>query len=77
LFVRGNPARFGDLYDLDLPLLLRTSRLVNGFARPLPNLSRMRTSALIQGLNLKKRYEALIGDAPDDEKVQIWAIKEK
>jgi hypothetical protein len=77
LFVRGNPAHFGDLYDLDLPLLLRTSRLVNGFARPLPNLSRMRTSALIQGLNLKKRYEALVGDAPDDEKVQMWAIKEK
>ena len=77
LFVLGNPTRFGDLYDLDLPLLLRTSRLVNGFARPLPNLSRMRTSALIQELNLKKRYEALVGDAPDDEKVQMWAIRRK
>ena len=77
LFVLGNPTRFGDLYDLDLPLLLRTSRLVNGFARPLPNLSRMRTSALIQELNLKKRYEALVGDAPNDEKVQMWAIRRK
>jgi hypothetical protein len=37
----------------------------------------MRTSMLIQGLNTKRRYEALVGDAPDDEKVQMWAIKEK
>ncbi len=77
LFVRGKPTRFGDLYDLDLPLLIATSRLVNGFARPLPNMSRMRTSAMIQELNLKKRYEALVGDAPDDDKVQMWAIRRK
>ena len=75
LFIRGNPARFGDLYDLDLPLLIDTSRLVNGFARPLPGMNRLRTSALIQELNLKKRYEALVGDAPANDKVQMWAIR--
>ncbi len=77
IFVHGSPARLGDLYDLDLPLLLSTSRLVSGFKKPLPNLASMRTSMLIQGLNTKRRYEALVGDAPDDEKVQVWAIKEK
>ena len=77
IFVHSSPAKLGDLYDLDLPLLLSTSRLVSGFNKPLPNLASMRTSMLIQGLNTKRRYEALVGDAPDDEKVQMWAIKEK
>ena len=77
IFVHSSPAKLGDLYDLDLPLLLSTSRLVSGFKKPLPNLASMRTSMLIQGLNTKRRYEALVGDAPDDEKVQMWAIKEK
>ena len=77
IFVHSSPAKLGDLYDLDLPLLLSTSRLVSGFKKPLPNLASMRTSMLIQGLNTKLRYEALIGDAPNDEKVQMWAIKEK
>jgi hypothetical protein len=77
IFVHGSPAKLGDLYDLDLPLLLSTSRLVSGFKQTLPDLASIRTSMLIQGLNTKRRYEALIGDAPDDEKVQIWAIKEK
>ena len=77
IFVHSSPAKLGDLYDLDLPLLLSTSRLISGFKKPLPNLASMRTSMLIQGLNTKRRYEALVGDAPDDEKVQMWAIKEK
>jgi hypothetical protein len=77
IFVHSSPAKLGDLYDLDLPLLLSTSRLVSGFKKPLPNLASLRTSMLIQGLNTKRRYEALVGDAPDDEKVQMWAIKEK
>lgn len=77
IFVHGSPARLGDLYDIELPLLLSTSRLVSGFKKPLPNLANIRTSVLIQGLNTKRRFEALVGDAPDDEKVQIWAIKER
>lgn len=77
IFVHGSPAKLGDLYDLDLPLLLSTSRLVSGFKQTLPDLASIRTSMLIQGLNTKRRYEALVGDAPDDEKVQMWAIKEK
>ena len=77
IFVHGSPARLGDIYDLDLPLLLSTSRLISGFKQTLPDLASIRTSMLIQGLNTKLRYEALIGDAPNDEKVQMWAIKEK
>ena len=77
IFVHSSPARLGAIYDLDLPLLLSTSRLVSGFKKTLPNLACIRTSMLIQGLNTKRRYEALIGDAQDDEKVQMWAIKEK
>jgi hypothetical protein len=75
IFVHSSPARLGDLYDLDLPLLLSTSRLVSGFKKPLPDLANIRTSMLIQGLNTKRRYEALVGDAPDDKKVQMWAIR--
>lgn len=75
LFIKGSPARFGDLFDLDLPLLLTTSRLVNAFPRPLPRQNHAKTSALIQQLNLKRSYQALIGDAPDDRTVQIWAAQ--
>ena len=77
LFVHGKPTRFGDLFDLDLPLLLKTSRLVNAFARPLPNLARTRTSALIQELNMKGRFEALVGDAPDNKNIQMWTVRRK
>lgn len=73
LFIKGAPAKFGDLYDLDLPLLLTTSRLVNAFPRPLPRQHHLKTSALIQQLNLKRSYQALIGDTPDDRTIQIWA----
>jgi hypothetical protein len=43
----------------------------------LPNLARTRTSALIQELNMKGRFEALVGDAPDNKNIQMWTVRRK
>lgn len=62
--------------QVELPLLLGTSRLINGFSIPLPSNSKMISAAHVQALRLKKRYEAFVGDVSEDKKLQLWALPE-
>ena len=62
--------------QVELPLLLGTSRLINGFSTPLPSNSKMISAAHVQALRLKKRYEAFVGDVSEDKKLQLWALPE-
>lgn len=72
LLVLGNPTYFGDAYDIDLMLLLKSSRLVNSYPSILPTFKKIGLAIYIQELKLKGKYDALIGDATSEENLQIW-----
>ena len=75
LFVVDNPSDFGDAYDIDLMLMLRSSLLINSFPDPLPTFERIGLAIYSQELKLKGKYDALIGNAPTKDKVQLWAFE--
>jgi hypothetical protein len=75
LFVVDNPSNFGDAYDIDLMLMLRSSLLINFFPDPLPTFERIGLAIYSQELKLKGKYDALIGNAPTKDKVQLWAFE--
>ena len=62
--------------QIDLPLLIKTCRLLNNFESELPSKSRIISAAQVQALRLKKRYEAVVGGVKDN-KLQIWAIRKQ
>lgn len=72
LLILGNPTYYGDAYDIDLMLLLRTSMLLNAFPSALPTFDKIGLAIYVQELKLKGKYDALIGDAPTIEDLEIW-----
>lgn len=72
--VLGSPSKLGNAYDIDLLLLLKSSRLINSYPTPLPSMNRISLSIYAQQLRLKGKFNALIGDAPTDENLQMWAF---
>ena len=74
--VLGSPSQLGNAYDIDLLLLLKSSRLINSFPTPLPSMKRISLSIYAQQLMIKGKYNALIGDAPADDNLQMWAFGE-
>ena len=72
LLVLGKPTRFGDAFDIDIMLLLKSSRLVNAFPDPLPTFDKIGLALYVQELKLKGKYDALIGDATTNENLQMW-----
>ena len=76
LLVLGTPSYFGDAYDIDLLLLIKSSRLLNAFPDPLPTFKKIGLALYVQDLKLKGKYDALIGDATTDENLQIWKFGE-
>ena len=58
--------------QIELPLLIGTSRLINQFPQPLPSKSKLVSAAKVQALRIKKRYEAFVGDVKKDRKLQLW-----
>ncbi len=62
---------------VDLPLLLGTSRLINGFPDKLSSNSRLFSAAQVQALRMKRRYDALIGDVSKEKTLQLWTVPQK
>lgn len=77
VLVLGNPSYLGSSYDIDLMLLLQSSKLINYFPSPLSTFDQIGLALYIQQLKLKGKYNALIGDATTDNELQIWAFGEK
>ena len=75
MFVIDKPSKYGDAYDIDLMLMLRSSRLLGMFPDPLPTFERIGLAIYSQELRLKGKYNALIGDAPNKDTVQLWAFE--
>lgn len=74
-FVIRNPSEFGEVYDIDILLLVRTSRLLNAFPELPPTIGRIGLSLYTQDLLMKSKYNALIGDAPTDKNIQLWTLE--
>ena len=72
LLVLGPKSYYGDAYDLDLILLLKSSRLINSFPQPLSTFDQIGLAIYTQELKLKGKYNALIGDAPTKDNLQMW-----
>ena len=72
----GSPSQLGSAYDIDLLLLLKSSRLINSFPTALPSMKRISLSVYAQQLRMKGKYNALIGDAPTNDNLQMWAFGE-
>ncbi len=75
--ILGSPSQLGSAYDIDLLLLLKSSRLINSFPTALPSMKRISLSIYAQQLRLKGKFNALIGDAPTDDNLQMWAFGEE
>jgi hypothetical protein len=74
-FVFRNPSEFGEIFDIDILLLVGTSRLLNAFPELPPTISRIGLTVYTQDLLMKSKYNALIGDAPTDKKIQLWTLE--
>ena len=72
LLILGNPTYYGDAYDIDLMLLLRSSMLINAFPSALPTFDKIGLAIYVQELKLKGKYDALIGDSPTKGDLEIW-----
>ena len=77
LLVVGSPSYLGNAYDIDIMLLLQSSRLINNFPSPLPTFDQIGLAIYVQNLKLKGKYDALIGDAKTEKSLQIWGFGEK
>jgi hypothetical protein len=65
---------FGNAYDIDLLLLLQSSRLFTFFRDPLPSMKKVGLAIFAQQKKLKGKYNALIGDATSDKDLQMWVL---
>ena len=77
LLVLNSPSELGDAFDIDLLLLLKSSRLINSYPTPLPSMGRIGLSVYEQQLRLKGKYDALIGDATSNNNLQMWKFGKK
>lgn len=77
LLILGQPSEFGDAYDIDLMLLVKSSRLLNYFPTPLSTFDQIGLAIYVQQLKLKGKYDALIGDATSNENLQMWKFGKK
>ena len=54
ILVLGNPTYYGDAYDIDIMLMLKSSRLINSFPDPLPTFEKIGLAIYIQRLEIKR-----------------------
>jgi hypothetical protein len=75
VFLRPGGAGFGPIVIVYLEELLVTSRLVNGFPAPLPELRRLQVLGAVQRQQLKGVTNALVAGAQDDKGFEIAVPK--
>lgn len=75
LFLVPGKNGFGPTLDIDLGLLCATSRLVNGFQRPLSRVKDFRAAAFFQKYRIKGKSNALVGDASNERDYEVIFVK--
>ena len=74
VLVSGPQGEISQVIQIELPLLLSTSRLVNFFPHDLSTHSRLLSAAQVQVMRMKTKYDAFIGGVSDDRKLRIWKV---
>ena len=77
ILVLNDPSNFGDAYDIDLMLMLKSSRLLNAFPNKLQRFKHIGISLYVKQMKLRGKYDALIGDATTNENLQLWKFGKK
>ena len=77
VLVLGETDSLGSAYDINLLLLLQSSLLINGFTDPPPTMKKIGLAVYSQQLRIGGKYNALIGDAVNDEDLQMWVLGKK
>jgi hypothetical protein len=75
VFLRPGGAAFGPIVVIYLEELIVTSRLVNGFPEPLPELRRLQVLGMVQRQQLKGVTNALVAGARDDQGFEVAVPK--
>jgi len=76
LLVSDKETNISKPMSIELPLLLRTSKLLNSFSSTLPTHSRLISAAKVQSQRTGKKYNALLGDLTANRKLRIWSEPE-
>lgn len=72
--ITGTVGKISQRIQIELPLLLGSSRLVNYFPKPLATQPRLISAAQVQVLRTKSKYDAFIGGVSEERKLRIWKI---
>lgn len=71
----GKEGQISQTIQIELPLLLGTSRLLNNFPNELDSHSRLISAAQVQAIRMKKKFQAFVGGVSPDNKLRIWAFQ--
>ena len=74
ILVTDQEGKISQDLEIELPLVLGTSKLLNHFPDLLPSHSRLISAAQVQAMRMKKKYEAMIGGVRTNRKLEIWQI---
>ena len=75
LFVLPEKSDFGPVVHISLPMLLSTSKLVNGFSQSLERIKDLRHASFAQNYRIRGRSKALVGDTISDTNYQVIFLK--
>jgi len=73
VLVSDKNANLSKPMSIELPLLLKTSNLLNAFSTALPARNRLISAARVQSARTDKKYNALLGRLTSDRKLRIWS----
>lgn len=74
ILISGPSAKVSQSMQVELPLILNSSRLVNYFPNKLSTHSRLISAAQVQALRMKSKYNAFIGGVSEDRQLRIWKV---
>jgi hypothetical protein len=74
ILISGHSGEVSQSMQVELPLILNSSRLVNYFPNKLSTHSRLISAAQVQALRMKSKYNAFIGGVSEDRQLRIWKV---
>ena len=74
ILISGHSGEVSQSMQVELPLILNSSRLVNYFPIKLSTYSRLISAAQVQALRMKSKYNAFIGGVSEDRQLRIWKV---
>ena len=77
LFQTSSKNELSQTINLELSLLLATSKLINNYQTDLYSKPRLVSAAKVQIVRLKRRYQALVGGTNEKSELRMWAIRNK